>query len=114
MIYPVKPRMSGATIWNQETTEKKYLKREDDCSGGFVWLAIYSSIIQYGVSITLLLKITWYLLEQQDKIVELHGDYGETIIQHWKSLVPVSIGAKDSHGNEYDDQERPCRAHHPL
>ena len=34
----------------------------------------------------------------------------------WSGLVwsPVSISAKDCHGKKYDDQKRPCRAHHPL
>ena len=27
---------------------------------------------------------------------------------------PVSISAKDCHGKKYDDQKRPCGAHHPL
>ena len=34
----------------------------------------------------------------------------------WSGLVwsPVSISAKDCHGKKYDDQKRPCGAHHPL
>ena len=53
----------------------------EESSGGFVWLAIYSSIVQYGVGIKLLFKFTWYHMEQQYNRVELHGD-GEAIIQH--------------------------------
>ena len=50
-----------------------------------------------------LFGILWFVFVWYGKVT-----YGTRRHQSRNSLLPVSVGAKDSHGNEYDDQERPC------